>query len=386
MGVLDMKAAIESIVIKERIRKEITRIPELAADIEENGLLHPVTVMRLESGGLQLIAGLRRIRAVQELGWVEIDVCVIAPADAEAVLRIEISENEQREQFTYSEKMDYGRLLEIIEKENAKGRKADGQSLGGTTAGNGRNKQSCLGDARPVSNSDQTRPPKQRVRDIVGEKIGMSGRQYERAKYVADNAPQELIDQIDSGECTVFEAYDGLRAKEKAVAPPPPGIPLMKPPERTPPAQTTFTATEESTDDTNDADDMDNQGDTKARQPKWRSRLPSDYLTEEQRMDRLGMSDKEREAIRQQKEFAAMTPEEKVVELERQLQIERVRAVTAETDLDVLKINYGIAVDDKDSIIEFLKKKNAELMALLDKAYAKIAELEAGAGNTDEGP
>jgi len=55
-----------------------------------------------------------------------------------------------------------------------------------------------------------------RSRDIVGAKIGMSGRQYTRAKYIAENAPPEIIKQLDKGEQTITGAYKELRAKEKS--------------------------------------------------------------------------------------------------------------------------------------------------------------------------
>jgi ParB family chromosome partitioning protein len=188
-----MKAPIESIRIKERIRKEISKIPELAADIGKNGLLHPVTVMETDGGGLQLLAGLRRVKAAQSLGWMEIDVIIVSPADAEAELQIIISENEQREQFTYSEQMDYARLFEEIESAKAKERMLSGK------------KNSDPLDGRPEGTY---------TREIVGAKIGMSGRQYSRAKYVADNAPPEVIDRLDKGGCSVNKAYKELRAKE----------------------------------------------------------------------------------------------------------------------------------------------------------------------------
>lgn len=44
-----MKVAIEKIMILERIRKEITRIDELAADITKNGLINAVSLKRQNS-------------------------------------------------------------------------------------------------------------------------------------------------------------------------------------------------------------------------------------------------------------------------------------------------------------------------------------------------
>jgi ParB family chromosome partitioning protein len=392
MGGLSMKAAIEAIIIKERIRKEITRIPELAADIEKNGLINPVTVMSLDSGRFQLLAGLRRVKAAQSLGWPEIEVNVVSLADAEAAIHIEYSENEQREQFTYSEKMDYSRLVEVIEKEKAKERKAEGQSRGGATAGNGRNKQSCLGDARPASNSV---PPKQRVRDIVGEKIGMSGKQYERAKYVAENATQDVIEQIDRGERTIFDVHDELKAKEKTttVSTEPQELihieaedvmdaedeptEEIEPEDESPPPQAEpqkTSALPQAEPEEKPAPKAEIPQKPKANSPK--TKLPSDGLTEEEIMERLNFSEKDKEESRKAQAFNAMTPEEKVVELKRQLKELRVRTVTAESDLATLRLNHGITVDHKDSLIEYLKKQNTDLTEALTAANEKIAEME----------
>ena len=210
-----MLIAIEKIKVSERIRKQTTKIDELAADIQKNGLINPITVMAVDDGArYQLLAGLRRLRAAQLLGWSHIESSVAQPKDAEAVLNIEYSENMQRETFTYSEKMDYARLIAEIEKQKAQERKQEGQILGGTKAGNGRTKQSSLVDDRPQSNSR-----KPLVREIVGEKIGMSGRQYYRANYIAEHAPPEIVDALDRGERSINAAYDELRAARKDAKP-----------------------------------------------------------------------------------------------------------------------------------------------------------------------
>ena len=367
-----MKAAIETIIVKERIRKEITLIPELAADIEINGLINPVTVMSLGDGRLQLLAGLRRVKAVQRLGWAEIEVNVVSPANAEAALRIEISENEQREPFSYSETMDYASLIEEIEQAKALERKAAGGKGG-------------------LKDSDDGRYLEQgKCSDAVGEKIGMSGRQYERAKYVAANAPTEIIEQLDRGERSISGTYNELKAKEKAAKmPPEPQEPTQieagdtldaeeefeeqtEPEEESPPAQ------EESTE--KPAANTDAPKKPKTDTPKAKYTLPSDSLTEEEIMERLNISEKEKEEYRKAQEFRAMTPEQKVEELQRQLKEMRVRAVAAESDLALLRLNHGIDVDHKDSLIEYLKKQNADLIEALDAANARIAELEAQDG------
>ncbi|MCL1831740.1 MAG: ParB N-terminal domain-containing protein [Oscillospiraceae bacterium] len=213
-----VKVEISRIKIAERIRKDIINIEELAADIQQNGLINPVTVMPFsgtEDGEYQLLAGLRRIMALQSLGWNEVDVNVLTPNDAEKMLRIEIGENEQRVEFTESEKLDYGRQLERLESVKALERKAIG-GKGGFTEDT---------DPGPYLKRGETR-------NIVGKALNMSGKQYDRLKYIDENAPPEVMKKIDSGELKIRPVYDELRAKEKAkLSPPiPVTIPVVMPP------------------------------------------------------------------------------------------------------------------------------------------------------------
>lgn len=209
-----MRIKVENIKVAERIRKLTAGVDELAADIQKNGLINPITVMTIDSGdGYQLLAGLRRLRAAQALGWEEIEVTVVSPKDAEAALNIEYSENVQREAFTYSEKMDYARLIAEIEKAKARERQNEGGLLGGSIAGKGRPRGDSLEVGRPQGYGDEKRKPQSR--DIVSEKVGLSAKQYERAKYIANHAPQEMIDELDRGERTIFGTYEELHASAK---------------------------------------------------------------------------------------------------------------------------------------------------------------------------
>jgi ParB family chromosome partitioning protein len=333
---------IENIIIKERIRKDISKISELAEDIRINGLLNPITVMALDGGAYQLLAGLRRLRAIESLGLAEIDVNIVFPADAEATLRIEISENEQREDFTYSEKMDYARLLEEIERIKALERKSIG----------GKGGISEDVDGRPHLEQGKSR-------DAVGAKIGMSGRQYERAKYIADKIPPEVIDQLDNGERSISGVYKDLKTKEKADA----SLP-----------------DDESADTDEYLPECEPEADTEpqATPTKKPAAEPavfkSDTVSEEEILSRL--SKKDRDTMRKLKEYNALPPEGKIAELERQLREMSVRAASAESDLANLKLDYGIKVDHKDSIIQSLKRQNTELKEAIEAAEARIAELE----------
>ena len=303
-----MTALIEKIKVTNRIRKEITKIDELSADIKANGLLNPITVMSLGDGNYQLLAGLRRLEAVDMLGHDEIAINIVAANDAEAQLRIEISENESREPFTFSEKMDFARLLEDIEKEKAKKRQVEGAVAGGKLAGNGRAKESSLPPHGAEGKNKETR-------EIVAEKVGMGKSSYDRAKYIADNAPDEVIEELDQGKRSIRGTYDELKSKEKTTKP--------------------------SSDSAEAA------------------RNSEDLLTKA-----------EQDAIQRNKEFNALSDSEKVMELQRQLKEERARAVTAESELARLKELRQNDNFHKDGIIN-------NLQARLDEAETRVDELEA---------
>jgi ParB family chromosome partitioning protein len=302
-----MTVEIGKIKITKRIRKDITKIAELSADIQANGLINPITVMSLDGGEFQLLAGLRRLRATELLGHSEISINVISPSDAEAMLRIEISENEQREAFTFTERMDYAELLEVIEQAKAKER----MSLGGKGGINSEG----VDDSPPLE--------KKKSRDAIGEKIGMSGRQYSRAKHIAENASDEVIEEIDSGKRSISKTYKELRDGEKA-AEDKPAAKNNKPKPATDPAAL-FTKAEQ-------------------------------------------------EAIKRNTAFHAMSDAEKVTELQRQLKETKTRAATAESELARLKELRHNDIYHKDGIIE-------NLSARLEIAEARVAELEASRCN-----
>jgi ParB family chromosome partitioning protein len=209
-----MKMEISKIKVAERIRKLTEKIDELAANIQKNGLINPITIMETNDGDeYQLLAGLRRLNAARSLGWTEIDVNIVPPKDAEAALNIEYSENVQRENFTYSEKMDYTQLISEIESAKAKERMLAGKTADidpGEFLPQGTSEEDNFGK---IPSTDHKRKP--RARDIIGAKIGMSGKQYDMAKYIAKHASQEIIDELDRNERTITGTYNELRDAEK---------------------------------------------------------------------------------------------------------------------------------------------------------------------------
>ncbi len=75
------------------------QLKELADSIEASGLLQPVVVRPAANGRYDLIAGERRWRAVQQLGWARIPA-VVKEVDDRALLTLALIENLQRDDLS----------------------------------------------------------------------------------------------------------------------------------------------------------------------------------------------------------------------------------------------------------------------------------------------
>ncbi len=92
-----------------------TKIEELARTIHTHGIIQPIVVREIEEGQYELIAGERRYRAIQMLGWDEIPAIVKDLNDTETA-SVALIENLQREELTpIEEAWAYEKLLEIQE-------------------------------------------------------------------------------------------------------------------------------------------------------------------------------------------------------------------------------------------------------------------------------
>lgn len=190
-----MLVNIEDIKIEKRIRKDMGNLEDLANDIKENGLINPPVV----TTDLVLIAGERRLQAMKLLGYQQIEVRTFSPKDSEHQLMLEISENEERKDFTKLERLDWARQLERIERVKARERQA---SL---------NNEPLL-ENFPEANTGN-------ARDIVAEKTGIgSGKQYEKEKYIADNADEETLDKWNKEEISTNKAYQKIKELEKQLS------------------------------------------------------------------------------------------------------------------------------------------------------------------------
>lgn len=174
------------IIVTDRIRKEFGDLEELATDIEENGLINPPVVTTDNI----LVAGERRFRAMTEiLGWKQIEVRPMTVHDALHQLKLEISENENRKEFTFSEKMDWASRLKEEYRKTAEANQKSGTSV---------NEFTQVG----------------RVNDKVAKEAGFgSGRNLSKAEYIKFNADEEMIKKLDDNELSINAAYNQLKAR-----------------------------------------------------------------------------------------------------------------------------------------------------------------------------
>jgi N6-adenosine-specific RNA methylase IME4 len=153
--------AIDRVVVGKRHRRDLGDLDGLAASMAELGLLQPI-VVRPDG---RLIAGERRLRAAEQLGWRAIPVHVV---DLAAVVRGEFAENAIRKDFTLSEAVAIKRAVEPEIKAAAKARMVSG---------------------RPGANLAQG--PKGKARDLVASFTGKKRSTLDKAAAVVDAAEAE---------------------------------------------------------------------------------------------------------------------------------------------------------------------------------------------------
>lgn len=192
-----MLVEVSKVKVTDRIRKDFGNIEELANDIKENGLINPPVV----TPDFELIAGERRLRACKHLGYDQIEVRVMTVKDALHQLKLEISENENRKDFSFSEKMEWA---EKLKKEYGK--------IAKENQGN----RNDLTFNQNWSNVDTNKQ--------VAEEVGIGGREtYRKAEYIYKNADDDIIQQLNEEKISIHKAWLETKSKleqiekEKAV-------------------------------------------------------------------------------------------------------------------------------------------------------------------------
>lgn len=181
---------IDEIVVKDRIRKDMGDIKELADDIKKNGLLNPITINTRR----ELIAGERRYRACKSLGMTDVPVHMVDLSTEEQMLKAEISENEVRKDFSMTERLYYTERISSIEKAKAKERQ---------------------GTRNDLSNIPQNSAESGESRDKISEAVGMSHDTLRKAQTIEEHKdmidPQDFADW-DEGKLSTNKVFQKLKA------------------------------------------------------------------------------------------------------------------------------------------------------------------------------
>jgi ParB family chromosome partitioning protein len=105
-----MQVPIRSIVIKDRIRRDMGDMAKLMESLQKFGQMNPVIITR--DG--ELIAGHRRVEAARRLGWHTIDAVKVGRLSPVEKLEMELDENVHRKDLSPAELVEgYTRLEEL---------------------------------------------------------------------------------------------------------------------------------------------------------------------------------------------------------------------------------------------------------------------------------
>jgi len=175
-------------------------------------LLHPVVVDEQEN----LVAGLRRLKACESLGWKEVPVTVVSLRD---LAKGEVDENRERKDFTITEIGDIDNHYEPIISEEAKGRQEATQLAGRDSTGKPVTKQE-VGE----STVDE---PKGRTDDKIAKLCGIGKTTLHRVRAILKAAKEnpkkfdKMIKKVDSGQTSIAYAYQSVVLHQKHANPPP---------------------------------------------------------------------------------------------------------------------------------------------------------------------
>jgi ParB/RepB/Spo0J family partition protein len=191
------------ITVGERHRKDLGDIPSLAASIEALGLLHPIVV----TDDYTLIVGRRRLAAFAHLERETIPALVIP---MEPSLEVERDENDQRKDFTPSERVEIAEAILAQEQVAAKARQRDAGKK------HGRGKIAPENVTEAIEHAPE-------AREVAAAAVGWSAPTYAKARAVVQAALEDpdFQDVVDAMDRTgnVSRAYSQLPAYARTADP-----------------------------------------------------------------------------------------------------------------------------------------------------------------------
>ncbi|MEA4899430.1 MAG: hypothetical protein VB115_14470 [Christensenellaceae bacterium] len=194
--------------------KKLAELPEDYQQMILDGIISTATASRViarlsEPDQLALLKQIQQLPAAQKFTQAQVqtyidqikgkdkqiadlqaEVRVMTVQDALHQLKLEISENENRKDFTFSEKMDWAERLKEEYSKIAEANQKSGTSVT---------------DVTQVGRVDQ------KVAEAVG--LGSYGK-LRKAEYIRANADEEMIRQLDEGQLSINGAY--VRLKKQA--------------------------------------------------------------------------------------------------------------------------------------------------------------------------
>lgn len=197
---------IDNIRIGKRFRKDLGDIASFAKEIEEIGLLHPIVIN--QKG--ELICGLRRIEAFKTLGKTEIPAHVV---NLEEIIKGEISENNQRKDFSWEEIIEIKKAIEPEIKKESEKRMHVGKPSANFAEGT---------DNNPISKNysdNQTRSKVAKYVSLHGKKV--SHNTLKKGEIIYDYAQKQpaLFGQIwsdlNSEKISAHKAYKKMQRLQR---------------------------------------------------------------------------------------------------------------------------------------------------------------------------
>lgn len=202
-------------------------LQELVLSVKQHGILQPLLVRPLPSGGYELIAGERRYRAAKEVGLTEIPV-VIRELSDEAALQLALIENLQREDLNPIEEtegilqllaLQLGQSLETVpsllrQLFNQEFRSSS-QTLDPESTAPDNNVIINFDDSINSSTQNEQEAERQQVEKVFKALGLMSWESFVTNRLTLLNLPKDILDVLRSGQIAYTKAKAIARVKDE---------------------------------------------------------------------------------------------------------------------------------------------------------------------------
>ena len=206
---------IDSIIIRDRTRKDFGDINSLAESISSVGLIQPVVI----NENNELIDGQRRIKAFIQLGIKEIPFYRVS---LEQIILGEFHANSNRKDFTSSERVAISKTVEEFFSKRSKGvgRPRNVQQLDRITIKNSKLSPDSINEGSE-NNVVNLTAFSGRIKDNVSRYFGISRNTLEKEKEIVNAAEQnpesfdELRKKVDLKKISVDKAFHEMQKQVK---------------------------------------------------------------------------------------------------------------------------------------------------------------------------